>query len=56
MSLCPGYRKCAQNFMCPGSGNVLKFCPIYTAPGYKYQGNVHAMNKKCELSCTLHGI
>ena len=46
------YRKCAQNFMCPGSGNVPEILP-YTAPGkvkemskFPGVGNVHAMNKK----------
>ena len=57
-----GYRKCAQNFMCPGSGNVPEILP-YTAPGIVNEmskfpgvGNVHATNKKCELSCTFHEI
>ena len=30
--MCPGYRKCAQNFMCPGSRNVPEILS-YTALG-----------------------
>ena len=48
--------------MCPGSGNVPEILP-YTAPGKVKEmskflgvGNVHAMNKKCKLSCTFYGI
>ena len=60
--MCPGYRKCAQNFMYPGLGNVPEILP-YTAPGkvkemskYPDVRNVHATNKKCELSCTFNEI
>ena len=46
------YRKCTQNFMCPGSGNVPEILPfsqlLYL--GNVSVGNVHATNKKCELS------
>ena len=56
------YKKLAQNFMCPGPGNVPEILP-YTAPGkvkemlkFPGVGNVHAMNNKCELSCTFLGI
>ena len=48
--------------MCPGSENVPEILP-YTVPGKVKQiskfpgvGNVHTMNKKCELSCTFRGI
>ena len=41
----------------------LKFCPIATGPGkvkemlkFPAVGNVHAMNKICEPSCTFRGI
>ena len=47
--------------MCSSSGNVYEILP-YTAPGkvkemsnFPGVGNVHATNKKCELSCTFHG-
>ena len=60
--MCFGYRKCAQNFMCPNSDNVPEILS-HTAPGkvkemskFPGVGNVHAMNKKCELSCTFHEI
>ena len=59
---CPSYRKCAWNFMCPGLGNVPEILP-YTAPGnvkemskFPGVGNAHAINKKCEVSSTFHGI
>ena len=46
--------------MCPVLGNVPEILP-YTVPGnvkemskFPGVGNVHAMNKKCELSCTFH--
>ena len=36
----------------------LKFCPILYQKMSKFPGvgNVHTMNRKCELSCTFHGI
>ena len=60
------YRKCDGNVLemsCVlATGNVPEILP-YTAPGKvkemsKFPGvaNVHATNKKCELSCTFHGI
>ena len=55
-------RKCAGNVICPGSGNVPEILP-YTVSGNvkemsEFPGveNVHDMSKKCELSCTFHGI
>ena len=44
------------------TGNVPQILP-YTVPGnvkemskFPGVGNVHTMNRKCELSCTFHGI
>ena len=44
------------------TGNLPEILP-YTVPGnvkemskFPEVGNVHTMNRKCELSCTFHGI
>ena len=44
------------------TGNLPEILP-YTVPGnvkkilkFPGVGNVHTMNRKCELSCTFHGI
>ena len=44
------------------TGNLLEILP-YTVPGnvkkmskFPGVGNVHTMNRKCELCCTFHGI
>ena len=50
------YRKCARNFMYPGSGNVPEILP-YTVPGkvkemskFPGVGNFHAMNNSVGTS------